>query len=249
MKKITKHNERKIWNYIHKKQPVGVNKIVRDTGISKPTVIKILTHFKEMGEINYPKQKIGKKSLITLKKTEFSKIFSRVKKQGSFLSKPDLPVIVETFYGTYAGLIDAYKNRTLNLFLAHEVVKKKWQPMGGNVATPNWLYVPLEDIDKIYTINTKALGLEAISLPDMMDLWFDLTHEPLRGIKCNWDSDGKPHSKECQSRLHESLSNIFMHIMEDRKLEKEKGRELRKSIHYVLESFVDQGVKIPWRNF
>lgn len=246
LKTFEDQNEKSIWKHIHKHQPISVNEITRKTEISKPTVIKILKHLKELDEINYPKQKRGKTSWITLRNTQFNKFFKRVKKQANELrDNYDLTIIIQTkSLEIFAGDIDECELNTLMLYNAHHLDNSKWISVEGEDQM-NWLNLELADIDKIFTLDLKEIQIDKIHVNDIMKIWKDQTHEIRRGIKCKWIGDEKKHLPECDADIHESLRNIFQHITYDSNIPKKEKIVLKKSFEKIVEFIIIKGGKIP----
>lgn len=204
-----------------------------------------MKHFKEIGEINYPEQKKGKLTWISLKCTQFSKLFRRLKKRANeFLNNYDLPIIIVTKTAEiFAGNIDEYEAKTLILYNGHQLNNNKWISVEGEDQL-NWLEFELEEIDKIFTLDPEEIDVDKIYLGDVMELWRDQTYEIRRGIKCDWIGGNTKHSPECNTVIHESLKNIFLHIAYNSNIPKNERSILKKSMENVIKYIVEKGGKI-----
>lgn len=252
--RITNENEKIVWNYINK-QRTGINEIVSATKISKPTIIKILQHFKELGLINYPSQQRGKRTLITVKEAEFNRIFTKLENTAKTYDEATvMPLIIKTKKGkTYCGSLDDYENRAIFLLDSHIFHKSKWSLI-KNGSPMHELVVELSDIRFAYTVYPENIGLHYVSLSDVMNLWKDHSHNILTGVDCPWTkgdrfSEPIPHSKNCESKVHEALSDVYGAILWEIKLPKTQKEKLEKSMEFLIEYIVQKGGKIPWKSY
>lgn len=237
-------NEQTIWRCLHSfRNGIGVNELAKKTEISKPTIIKILNKLKKVGEIKYPPQKRGKKTIVILTKFTLQDNFRTLKKQRSIIEeKFDEPVIIVTKKGKiYGGNIDDYEPGIICIYDCQKLQSDKWVQVQNH-----FCYILLEEIDRIYEPNFESLNLESISLNDVLTLWLDHSHSIIRGIFCGWPDD-EIHTKECNMLLHESLVNLCT-IACTNVVEKDKEK-LNKSMESLILHLLKNGEKIPHGNY
>lgn len=255
IQRLANQNEKTIWNYINTHPRVGINKIAIGTKISKPTIIKILKHLKELDLINYPSQQRGKSSLITIKETEFSRIFTKLKNvPKTYVEATVMPLIVQTKNGkTYCGSLDDYGSKTIFLWDSHIFRKGQWSLINNGSAMHELMF-ELSDIRTVYAVYPENLGLSSVSMSDVMKLWQDQNHTVVIGIDCEWNEGDKfskpiPHSKDCEFRVHEALSDIYSSVLYRTNLSKDEKEKLENSMEFIIEYIVKKGGKIPWKNY
>ena len=242
-------NEQIVWNLLHRcRNGISINDLVSKSGVSKPTLIKILRRFKENGDVVYPKQKRGKRTIVILTKFTLEDNFRSVKKFGKEIDERiEHPVIIQTKTGsTYAGMIDDYEVRTIFLYGCQRLKSNnEWKELDEDEVS-----IFLGEVEKIYEPNYDNLGLEEIALRDMLELWKNYDHKIQKGIYCGWSrEEGSVHAKECDAILHESLVELYttaqLYGGKTREQHEKLGNYLGNIVLYIL----NKGGKIPYDNY
>ena len=265
-------NEKIILDIIEKYHPkgIGVNQIATLSRISKSTTIKALNHLVTIGLINYPPQKRGKRTLITLKDTSFDQLFKKIRKQAKGINAAHAdspPFFVNDIYGdVYCGHPDDYESRILVLYNVHRFNHKtrKWIPLPKRIEGQgfDWFEIDLSEIDSIYIPNLINLGLEQISLDDAMSLWTSPNHIIQHSIKCDWRRDPfTPHSKFCDGEVNEILTELYTKASikdwddlvekfpKEYSVRNKKHEEFGKKFSKLIDYIIKHNGKIPRSNF
>lgn len=243
-------NEQIVWNLLHKcRNGISVNDLAFKSCVSKPTLIKILRRFKESGNIVYPKQKRGKRTVVILTKFTLKDNFSTVRKlRQEIENRFNSPIIIQTKNGrVFAGLIDNYGGRTLFLYYGEKMMpNNEWKKLENQSDQPFFL----GNIAKIYEPNYENLGLEEIALRDTIELWTNYNHRIQKGIYCDWSrEEGSAHSKECDAIIHESLVELYTNAQLHGGNTQEKHEKLANHLGNLVLYVLSKGGKIPYDNY
>ncbi len=177
------------------------------------------------------------------KKSIPSFYFKRIPKQRTDWDKLiETPIILELKDGNfYAGLIDDYEKRIIDIFTCKHLVHKK---VGEHYKEKIWkdydimAFFPFGDIKNIYCAKDGSLNLE-----QMLELTINPYRIPVKGIECAWLTD-KKHSKNCDEDLHESLAKLYKEGSAHQD-SKRKRDELINAFNVVRRFILENNGKIP----
>lgn len=163
----------------------------------------------------------------------------------------DEPIIIKLVNGKiYAGLVDVvyYSGKHfVELYECKLLSDNKinwnehdfWTWMGDDfIRDPQPAFI-LSDILEIYIL--KSEYVDDFIYDDVLHFFIDPYYKPLKRIKCGWNI-GTSHSDDCDSQLHEALSNIITSV---KTKDKEEERKIQQNFEYVRRRLIKYGAKIP----
>jgi hypothetical protein len=259
------YNERKIWKVLNQHpNGLGKNKIVEKSGVNSSSTQKILTKFRELNEIEYPKVKRGEKSNIKIKQIKNSHIFTRIKKDSKSIEeawKKCEGIIVELKGGMtiQAGIDDTpdFKGDTLELYDVYFLEGRNWKPLEEDILIQSF---DLLDIEKIWSPDLVKLNFKIIEFSTIRELWIDPSFEVLRSINCEggWRRK-KPHSPKCDGVIHDTMAKLITYgksayfdnlrnSVSDENERRKQNKEFDRHIRILMNTMIKNGIKIPGGN-
>jgi hypothetical protein len=162
----------------------------------------------------------------------------------------DVPLILVLRNGkVYGGMLDDYEEGVLWLHYCKQLdrEKRQWQDPGfviedeGKITEDFEPHFLISEIRDILVLPEEYEGSPWFGLEDVLQLYIDPHHKPLRGIDCHWVQE-KKHLPECDVKLHEAINFIITHI---KSTDGETQAKIYDSMYYIRNRLIIYGAKIP----
>lgn len=162
----------------------------------------------------------------------------------------DVPAILVLKNGKiYGGMIDDYEEGMIWLHYCKQLdcKKRQWQDPGfviedeGKITENYEPHFSIPEIRDILVLPEEYEDNPWFGLEDVLQLYVDPHHKPLRGVDCHWTQE-KKHSPECDAKLHEAINFI---VTNTKPMDREMQAKIYESLYHIRNRLIMYGAKIP----